>query len=74
MNKEATGRLILEASTGAHGDVAKQLVDAWSEMASEVQVLREKLDEVHSWIVCSAIASADDMMQNADRIEEITRP
>lgn len=30
--------------------------------------------EVHSWIVCAGIASAEDMMQNASRIEEITRP
>lgn len=36
--------------------------------------LETKLNEVHSWIVCAAIASPDDMMQNAERIEEITRP
>ncbi len=125
MDKEAMGRLILEASTGMHGDVAKQLSDAWAGMASEVQRLqalsvtnillaivpgdgsgeevyaqsvediykeladlseraeearaqavavRAKLNEVHSWIVCAAIASPDDMMQSAARIEEITRP
>jgi hypothetical protein len=74
MNKEAMGRLILEASTGMHGDVAKQLVDAWAAQAEEAQALREKLDEVHAWIVCSAIASPEDMMQSASRIEEITRP
>ncbi len=30
--------------------------------------------EVHSWIVCAAIASPEDMMQNAQHIIEITGP
>lgn len=41
---------------------------------ARIAELEEKLNEVHSWIVCAAIASPDDMMQNAERIEEITRP
>lgn len=41
---------------------------------AEIERLRGKLDEVHAWIVCSAIATPEDMMQNAGRIEEITRP
>jgi hypothetical protein len=41
---------------------------------TELHQARAKLDEVHSWIVCSDIASPDDMMQSAKRIEEITRP
>lgn len=41
---------------------------------ARVAELEAKLNEVHSWIVCAAIASPDDMMQNAERIEEITRP
>lgn len=44
MNKEAAGRLMLEASTGTHGDVAKQLADAWSEMAEKAQRLQAQLD------------------------------
>lgn len=41
---------------------------------ARIAELEAKLNEVHSWIVCAAIASPDDMMQNAERIEEITRP
>lgn len=32
--RAATARLILEASTGLHGHVAKQLADAWTEMVT----------------------------------------
>lgn len=49
--------------------IAGQL--AWRD--DQIARLRAKLDEVHSWIVCAAIASPDDMMQNAERIEQITR-
>lgn len=35
ISKEAMGRLLLEASTGMHGEVAKQLCDAWAEMAAQ---------------------------------------
>ncbi len=35
--------------------------------------LTAKLEEVHCWIVCAPIASPEDMMQNAERIEQITR-
>lgn len=41
---------------------------------ARIAELETKLNEVHSWIVCAAIASPDDMMQNAERIEQITRP
>lgn len=43
-------------------------------LVQEVESLREKLAEVHSWIVCACIATPEDMMQSAARIEEITRP
>jgi hypothetical protein len=32
----AMGRLLLEASTGMHGDVAKQLTDAWCKLAERI--------------------------------------
>lgn len=55
-----------------------ELVDHSSTEIARLQAenteVRKKLDEVHSWIVCASIASPDDMMQNAERIEEITRP
>ena len=40
----------------------------------EILQMQAKLDEVHSWIVCAPIATAEDMVQNAERIELITRP
>lgn len=43
MSKEAMGRLILEASTGMHGDVAKRLSDAWAVIAEQ---LRAPIDMV----------------------------
>lgn len=43
-------------------------------MVIEILQLKAKLDEVHSWIVCAPIATAEDMMQNAPRIIEITAP
>ena len=43
-------------------------------MMVEILQLQAKLDEVHSWIVCAPIATAEDMMQNAPRIIEITTP
>ncbi len=41
-----------------------------------VEILRQQkiIDEVHSWIVCAAIASDADMMQSAPRIIEVTAP
>lgn len=41
MNREALGRLILEASIGAHGEVAKHLAGAWAEAAEAAQTLKE---------------------------------
>ncbi len=38
----------------------------------EVDKLKEIINEVHSWIVCTPLATAEDMMQNAERIELIT--
>ena len=43
-------------------------------MMVEIRQLKEKLSEVHSWIVCAPIASAEDILQNAQRIIEITTP
>lgn len=34
----------------------------------------ERLAEIHSWIVCAAIASPEDLMQNAERIEALSSP
>lgn len=37
-------------------------------------LLEQIIAEVHSWIVCAAIASPEDMAQNFGRICEITDP
>lgn len=74
MTNEETGRLILQAHTGLHGDVAKKLADALAEQLAEVTRQQQIIDEVHSWIVCAPIATPDDMMQNAQRIIDITGP
>lgn len=50
MDKEAMGRLILEASTGMHGDVAKHLSDAWTEMASKSDALAGALADTLSFV------------------------
>lgn len=46
VNNEAMGRLILEASTGVHGAVAAQLVNAWSDMARKAEDRREALEHI----------------------------
>ena len=66
MTEEQRGRLLLEASTGAHGEAAKQL----SLMAIDY---RTRLAEINNWIVCAAIATPEDMMQSAPEIERISR-
>lgn len=43
-------------------------------LTHEIEILRSIIDEVHSWIVCAAIASPEDMMQSAERIAKITTP
>jgi len=41
---------------------------------SEEDRLRAIISEVHSWAGCASIATPEDMMQNIDRIIEITNP
>ena len=43
-------------------------------LIKEVERLRAIVEEVHSWIVCSAIAAPEDMMQNAPQIIALTTP
>lgn len=40
----------------------------------EMARLRSIISEVHGWIVCAAIATPEDMMQNAEHICNITSP
>ena len=41
-------------------------------LQAEIEKLKEIITQVHSWIVCSAITTPEDMMENADWIEDIT--
>lgn len=45
---------------------------AW--LLCHIDDLNEIIAEVHSWAVCSAIATPEDMMQNIGRIGKITAP
>lgn len=40
-----TARLILEASTGMHGEIAKQLADAWTEIAEKCSRLEAEIKD-----------------------------
>lgn len=42
--------------------------------AEYIEKLRRIISEVHSWVVCAAITTPEDMAQNFERIEEITNP
>jgi hypothetical protein len=43
------------------------------ELRGRIQHLESIINEVHSWAVCAAIATPDDMAQNFPRIVEITQ-
>lgn len=40
----------------------------------EIERLHRVISEVHSWVVCAAITTPEDMAQNFTRIEQITNP
>lgn len=41
-------------------------------LAAELEAARKRLAEVHSWIVCAAITTPEDMMQSAAHITVVT--
>lgn len=51
-----------------------ELTNQVQAQAAEIARLRTVVEEVHSWIVCAAIASPEDMAQNFQHIETITSP
>lgn len=76
------GKYALVHNTHGHMH-ALRYGDPWQELTgnkligacfNEIVELRKRLQEVQSWIVCAAIASPEDMMQNASRIIEVTTP
>lgn len=66
MSREEIRRLILEGCTSGTPSTQK--------LAVECLRLKRIIAEIHSWIVCAPIATAEDMMQNASRIVEISDP
>lgn len=48
ISREQTGRLILEACAGVHGDVAMQLADAWCAMATEIEALCAQVESLQA--------------------------
>lgn len=44
------------------------------EMIKQHPKLIKDRKEIHAWIVCAGIATPADMMQNAERIADITKP
>ncbi len=42
-------------------------------LTTERNVLREALSEIHNWLVCAAIATAEDMAQSSPHMEEVAR-
>lgn len=69
MDKATLGRIVLKAAQGLCLSPEESTA-----LATEVLNLKEVVAEVHSWIVCAAIAPPEDVMQNAPRIVEITSP
>lgn len=43
-------------------------------LAVELEEARKRLNEIHNWAVCGAIATPEDMMQNLPRIVELSDP
>ena len=54
------------------GDALKSVTEILQISNTENKKLKEIITQVHSWIVCSSIATPEDMMKNADWIEDIT--
>ena len=49
-------------------------LEALAIVETENKRLRDIIDEIHAWAVCSCIATPEDMMQNMPRVVEITSP
>ena len=54
------------------GYACMSAADVIKNQDEHIKDLIERLNEVHSWIVCAGIAPPEDMMQNAERIEKVT--
>jgi hypothetical protein len=73
---EARAKAKDEQREAGNGGVMKEKVleDENEKLKDEVRDLKERLEEIHSWAVCGAITTAEDMMQNLPRIVEISGP
>lgn len=70
-DKAEAGRAILKATASPQQELTATEQRA---LAEAVLGLLAVVQEVHSWIVCAAITTPEDMMQSAGRITEITAP
>ena len=50
---------------------AEQAADEIERLRAERDELAKALDTIHSWLVCAAIASAEDMAQSFEAMEQI---
>ena len=57
-----------------HRDGRLAALEALAIVETENKRLRDIIDEIHAWSVCSCIATPEDMMQNMHRVVEITSP
>lgn len=70
--KEQQGRLVLEASTGLHGEAAKELSLMLCASLEKQTDYEGRLKEINAWAVCAPIATAEDMMQNIEHVANVT--
>ena len=69
--KEQQGRLVLEACTGMHGDVAKELSLMLCAALDKQTDYASRLKEVNAWAVCAPIAYLGDSPEVAKAIHEL---
>lgn len=72
-------RVIRGAAVGMSGNTSVFIPDrAYGEstqaLQQEITRLKSILSEIQGWAVCHALATDDDMMQNIERITEISGP
>lgn len=65
---------IKHAQEAKANDICSTSWRALAVLGDALKVRNSVIDEVHSWAVCAAIATTDDLMQNIGRIVDISAP
>ena len=60
---EQIGRMILEASTGMHGTVARDIAQAWVALAERKQKLQERVDSLQTQLLKEAARTAEEKLR-----------